>query len=358
MLSNLHYIFYKEYYQFLLCDKKEEGIERINESNNNKITSYTYNGNKMHEKGIPCNVTIDLCTKYPGLLAGMGMPHYVGNSKKGIDLGFSFDYVTGLPYIPGSTVKGCLRQVFSGKKIIYVKEFFGITDDKAIEELEEKIFGHAKEDSESLVGGSDTFFDAQIVAGSEKAEEKILGMDNITPHKSPVEEPTIINILKILPGVTFRFQFKLTDTTLSDGTIVAIQQKKDLFESVLMDFGIGAKTNVGYGSLSKNGVPNIKVQQEPTIFNKVYTGHIMEVARKQIKVKLDGQNRYPKLKSEQITKDGKSLDLKIKDVFHINDCVAVIFLDGDDKTAYLEYCNQSEDIQKKMCSTKTDTGIQ
>jgi len=54
---------------------------------------------------------IELTTVYPGLLIGSGYPHessVIGELK----LGFHFDYTTGLPVIPGSSIKGVLRDAF------------------------------------------------------------------------------------------------------------------------------------------------------------------------------------------------------------------------------------------------------
>ena len=60
-----------------------------------------------------------LKTVYPGLLIGIGNTHEAGTRIGGEDaegaeikLGFTLDYVTGLPVIPGSTVKGVLRCAF------------------------------------------------------------------------------------------------------------------------------------------------------------------------------------------------------------------------------------------------------
>lgn len=57
---------------------------------------------------------LTLQTIYPGLLAGTGLPHEIKNDDV-LRLGFSFDHSTGLPVIPGSSVKGRLRSFFSGR---------------------------------------------------------------------------------------------------------------------------------------------------------------------------------------------------------------------------------------------------
>ena len=55
--------------------------------------------------------SFELYTAYPGVLIGTGNPHEI-SMENAIKCGFSFDYVTGLPYIPGSSIKGMLRSYF------------------------------------------------------------------------------------------------------------------------------------------------------------------------------------------------------------------------------------------------------
>src|SRR5690606_22651360 len=86
---------------------------------------------------------------YPGLIIGTGVAHETG-LKGEMKLGLSFDYTTGLPYIPGSSVKGILRSVFPGSfskadqefkesRIAYIRD---ILDDQELNvgQLEAEIF--------------------------------------------------------------------------------------------------------------------------------------------------------------------------------------------------------------------------
>ena len=73
----------------------------------------------------------------------------------------------------------------------------------------------------------------------------------MTPHKGEVlKNPIPIKFMKILPEVAIRFQFKLEDCTINGITISALQ-KNELFRLILKRFGIGAKTNVGFGRLKE-----------------------------------------------------------------------------------------------------------
>lgn len=166
---------------------------------------------------------------YPGLLIGLGNTHDSGAGDEEIGVGFSFDYVTGQPYIPGSTVKGVLRSHFKdhpqvimalcGRELTWVKG------------LEKEIFEN-----------TDVFFDAVVYSGN--PEGKLLGAEFITPHKTATENPVPIKLLKILPEVRFEFRFRLEDSSH-----MTAPEKKELFQRLLELFGIGAKTNVGFGIL-------------------------------------------------------------------------------------------------------------
>lgn len=190
-----------------------------------------------------CTHRFIMKTLYPGLLVGTGYAHEATQgSNSCIKLGFSFDYVTGQPYIPGSSVKGMLKSCFSEASVIgEIMQEFGFGAEltaQDVEKLKKQIFE----------GNRDVFFDAVIRAGDEK--QRILGEDYITPHRNgETKSPNPLLMLKILPDVKFEFRFRLTDSMLSEECIVSADVKRRLFMELLSIFGIGAKTNVGYGIL-------------------------------------------------------------------------------------------------------------
>ncbi len=227
---------------------------------------------------------IELTTIYPGLLVGSGYSHYT-KARGDASLGFYFDHTTGLPVIPGSSVKGVLRSAFEKANGNYVKELLKsiLEEDKKEEnnsmtskEKMEKLWEPAKETGKALprivwhifegkgyiekngknvwdylpMHQRDVFLDAFPV----KVKNKLLGNDYITPHKdkdgnyNPLKNPNPIQFLKVMPGVTFRFEFILRDFRDENGnTLITADNKRDLFKDILQDLGIGAKTNVGYG---------------------------------------------------------------------------------------------------------------
>lgn len=184
------------------------------------------------------NESLKLKTTYPGLLLGSGYSHDTG-LEGDFKLGFYFDYTTGLPIIPGSSIKGVLRSVFKHED--YIKELLG-KEGLVIKELEQEIFDFG-----------DTFYDAEI----ETEYKRIFGEDYLCPHdENPLKNPTPLKFLKVLPGITFRFQFKL-----EDGLITA-KEKNELFRKILLDIGVGAKTNVGYGQFDRKVSDKLKEEAD------------------------------------------------------------------------------------------------
>ena len=161
---------------------------------------------------------------YPGLVTGVGLPHQE-NIAGEFKLGMHFDWTWGMPVVYGSSVKGVLRTYFP-------LEYKG----KDVQKVMDEIFG-SKE-----AGGADVFFDA-VVCGAPKGHP--LAEDAITPHRDVFAEPTPLPFLKIASGCQMEFRFKLSDAGLNK------DEKKDLFKTILEKYGIGAKTNVGYGRLSR-----------------------------------------------------------------------------------------------------------
>lgn len=238
--------------------------------------------------------SIVLETTYPGLLLGSGYAHGVGDVQGEHKIGFYFDHTSGRPIIPGSSVKGTLRSVFplsyddkkerQGRseylRYLLTDPEVGINKEKAvikdsfIEALERDIFDGLipQNGDQQLVMPSRDIFHDGILSGPEN--QTFLGNDFITPHNKagkngiPAElrNPIPIQFLKILPGIQFTFQFCLPEKQyfreaktqqLVERTeyLLTREQKIKLFKAILLDMGIGAKTNVGYGQLCDPNAP-------------------------------------------------------------------------------------------------------
>jgi len=194
------------------------------------------------------NIHFKATTTYPGLLLGTGIDHKLPDIEGQAILGFTFDYTTGLPTIPASSIKGVLRSAFRHTDYIQF-----LLDDETfdVKALELEIFGQDN-GAKKISQGRDIFFDAVVVSGG-----KILGDDYLAPHGSDaLKNPVPLRFIKVLPDVTFRFDFELTDGILEK------ERKTILFAQILSDLGIGAKSNVGYGKFSSNLVSKAKLAVE------------------------------------------------------------------------------------------------
>jgi len=276
--TNVGYLFTKDYFRLRRGRRKNYRIQTSNGEEQLEITNLEERSTEIIHTRFDRETslsepfkegfhTFDLQTVYPGLLVGSGYMHDI-KSEKALKLGFYFDHTTGLPVIPGSSVKGVLRSAFKVDNGGYVQELLdGIgvkLDKKGICALEKNIFDSAGEVS---VYCRDKFFDAFPVATSHR-EGLFLADDYITPHPHPLKDPKPIRFLKVGPGVTFRFVFELHDFE-KDGVKVTAEQKLALFRCILLDLGVGAKTNVGYGQfreLNKKGACQKK--QQPAVTDK------------------------------------------------------------------------------------------
>jgi CRISPR-associated protein Cmr6 len=207
---------------------------------------------------------VKLTTTYPGLLIGAGYSHPALHSVNKADkddisdfqLGFFFDHTTGLPVIPGSSVKGTLKSVFpkgndefADKKLEYIAKLVAEKNNKIeiklLKEYWEDIFFNREGKNERKL----IFLDAYIT--EIPSDEKIFEDDYITPHPESIfMEPNPIRFMKIAPDVKIIFQFILHPYN-KNGIEITAEIIQYVFEKILLDFGIGAKRNVGYGHFIK-----------------------------------------------------------------------------------------------------------
>ena len=261
-MTNLNLLFHKIYYDKIGTNDFESAVKISNQ----RIFEATF---VNAEDFLPCEIpgvkSVRMKTKYPGLLIGTGYPHGSGRADDDIKYGFSFDYVSGQPYIPGSSVKGVLRSHFKDHSDAIVEIVEELTSAekipmKTVKELEANIFDCG-----------DTFLDAVLYDGNER--NRVLGNEYLTPHAEVTKSPNPIHIMKVLPDVRFEFRFLVSDF-VKDGFTFKGEQKKELFKILLELFGIGAKTNVGYGILvSDDSAPRARVQQENTQNNHGNVGN-------------------------------------------------------------------------------------
>ncbi|MDR2011239.1 MAG: type III-B CRISPR module RAMP protein Cmr6 [Bacteroidales bacterium] len=316
---NLGWLFYKNYYAGLenIEDKNKNKVDFLNNKKADEVALFFSEKNQeiinnsssfCHDKNQINNlISFELKTTYPGLITGVGLNHATGLIGE-IKLGFQFDYTTGLPYIPGSSIKGLLRSAFPfslkvkkekeqeknvqdyrNNRFSYIKKLLNNLKDEnnadisidisesEIKTLEYAIFTGTDENGKVLDSPQrDLFLDVMIIKASKNG---LIGTDFITPHKHPLKDPNPIQFFKVLPEVVFQFLFKLNETILFEdkaytkngfenlkkklseeenfdilifekAKVISAEKKLALFRQILLDLGIGAKTNVGYGQFS------------------------------------------------------------------------------------------------------------
>ena len=306
LTKNIGLYFYRGYYQDYfgtegLAVKYKSNKEKQGKASAEKNKQFKKYKNLSGNEYIKINnlaICYPLKTTYPGLYTGSGYTFGAGVQGE-FQLGSLFDHTTGLPYIPGSSVKGAIRAAFpnndGGKlkrntkyreqredflwneiieKVInrdskLYKEVSNkeSTIEQAISKIELELFegrdfakeyaererlkkrDKKEEPKESYLGiyNRDVFHDAFISKTVQKGATKgqFLGLDYITPHKNPLKNPIPLPFLKILPGVEICFQF-----SFYDGYYLIAEEKKALAVEIIKTFGIGAKTNVGYGQFT------------------------------------------------------------------------------------------------------------
>jgi CRISPR-associated protein Cmr6 len=253
-MSNLHKLFYKDYYN---------GVSfTLNQQDGRFSVSATGSPVDMVERsnGVPLQPDLltnidgyqclDFQVQYPGLVTGVGIQHSAGADGE-FKLGMHFDYTYGLPVIYGSSVKGVLKS--------YFKECY--TGDKDVDCLIADIFENQSYKNNDKAKQSkywNAFFDAIIIEANSK--NRIIDEDIIAPHGDYAEantfvipnqlvNPVPIKFLKISSGVKLRFRFKLSPIMREGNVIMGVDEILKNFIEILETFGIGAKTNVGYGQL-------------------------------------------------------------------------------------------------------------
>ncbi len=298
-------IFFGEYHKqdasFLANDKKfapwlQKKCNPILEANLSDfiVTSDSFSEFIFYKDHDPTknNYNIHLKTIYPGLVCGIGYEHELGFENE-FKLGFSFDHTTGLPYLPGSSVKGTLRSAF--KHNGYPKSIIQNWKDKPGEcpdalkdkgeliaqvllttdwkKLEDHIFEGKNYSNGDPIDTyhTDVFIDA-FISSNKNSNDFFLADDYITCHQnrkdaslSPFTNPNPVRFLKVRSDVVFTFGFRLFDIAKDGVVLFSAEIKKELFKQILLDLGIGAKTNVGYGQFEEVKDPNPDSSKEEKV---------------------------------------------------------------------------------------------
>ena len=255
-MINLHYFYYKKYFDGVdFCkvgNYDQQSKDKVGIANKNltsKVDGLVYSD-------LPCTHSVEMEVLYPGLITGVGIQHEASVEGE-VKLGLHFDYTYGFPVVYGSSVKGVLKS--------YFKEVYSGSYDAR--KLSLDIFeGIGPDGNPKSIYDRDIFYDAVIVRPD--AGGRVLAMDSLAPHggtrhDDPFANPVPITFAKIAPGVNLRFRFDLKDSKDASGVVVlSAANKLDLFIEILTTFGVGAKTNVGYGQLKCSDETAVRMLRE------------------------------------------------------------------------------------------------
>jgi len=249
--QNLGWLYYKEMYA------KGNDRDHIKKSFENLLKV------NAKDESLELLQSFTLRTTYPGLIIGSGYTHGISNDEDS-KMGFYFDFTSGLPTLPGSSIKGVLRSLFGyGKKALHKeqKHTFIRTllkkEQLDVEKLAEEIFDGVRDNKPISIYERDKFYEARILNTS----GGILQEDYIAPHKEALKNPVPLKIIKVRGGTTFEFSFELHDSNI-DGVNVSADEKLTLFFELLQYHGMGAKTNVGYGQFEAKESTKLEAERK------------------------------------------------------------------------------------------------
>lgn len=164
------------------------------------------------------------------LVFGMGYEHPS-------EIGFMFDWTSGLPVIPGSSLKGAARYAAETEKHECINE----------------IFGMEKGDAQA---GEIIFFPAYPCFIDN--DKPFLELDVMTPHyaeyySNPAENPPAdwysplpLHFLTVPAGTKYCFRLAHRKN-LKDTESPLLKKAENILKCALSEFGVGAKTSVFYG---------------------------------------------------------------------------------------------------------------
>lgn len=223
---------------------KENFIEDIAKNSKNKVVEYK-KAFLIRQKLLEnIGLKIDNLKTASRVVFGIGY-------QCATEIGFMFDWTSGFPIIPGSSLKGAALRTAKYAKSGDVQ----IKNDKGeiikIDEVIEEIFGSPEKGSGRII-----FLPAYPVITGDKP---FLELDVMTPHyqeyytdkegKTPPADwfsPKPHKFLTVPEGIDYCF--RLADRkNLSCQDSELLQKTKAILTYTLKEFGVGAKTGVFYG---------------------------------------------------------------------------------------------------------------
>jgi len=189
------------------------------------------------------------------MVTGIGLPHPIEN-------GFLWHHTMGIPYLPGSSIKGMVHA--------WATEWGGTEDKEEIRFL----FGSGTEDNskqseagkkdesdkQDICTGNIIFFDAFPVENCQLMAEIItphVGKWNLEGEEPPSDwnSPVPIPFLAIKPGAIFQFALAPRNCSLEPAENAKYVKKAfEYLEMALKTIGMGAKTSIGFGRYASHAI--------------------------------------------------------------------------------------------------------
>jgi len=193
------------------------------------------------------------------LIVGLG-------GKGALEFGITLHHVTGLPFIPGSALKGLARSY----ALLTLAEAQGVKPESAaLNELDEALSDpDARHEQGSAAYHYRQAFGSQGRAGvcqffdgvlAEFRSDTLFTLDVMTPHffkyysdsgksePNDADNPNPVSYMTVSAGNVFAFAIGLRHVANHEGNHATLKQARQWLRAALQEMGVGSKTGSGYG---------------------------------------------------------------------------------------------------------------
>lgn len=174
-----------------------------------------------------------------------------------------FDYTMGHVYVPGSSLKGAFRSYIHEGSSSLMSVYKKLQEKLCFTEINECILKLENDLFEGIGSKSviyhDSFFEAIENTQGIIPSYIMYNSEFITPHTKDVESdklepehtPNPLYMLKVVSGTTLNININIPDCLIKEYKEYGINLYTDVLVVGLGEFGIGAKTNTGFGHFDK-----------------------------------------------------------------------------------------------------------
>jgi CRISPR-associated protein Cmr6 len=207
--------------------KKEKFLKSFIKLSKEKEYKQAFETRKRLMEGIGITFTMTTTSR---LVFGMGYEHPT-------EIGFMFDWTSGLPIIPGSSLKGAARHAAETEKHDCINEIFGV--EKGDAQAGEIVFFPAYP---CLIDNNKPFLELDVMTPHYSAYYSVPAKNPPADWYSPVPH----HFLTVPSGVKYCFRLAHRKN-LRDKESPLLKKSENILKYALSEFGVGAKTSVFYG---------------------------------------------------------------------------------------------------------------